>query len=171
MAGPGFSVDYTRLFARITRGMTGFSGGPALREIADFGAAKLFSDSQQSFVKQADPTTGRSWKPSLRAKVQSGQTLLDTGRLRRSVRTEGKASGKKVTVTGGTVPLVYAAIHQFGGDIRPVRAKFLRFRLATGEHVKTKHVRIPARPYVGLTEKTIGKITAKIKAVFNEATS
>jgi len=167
MAGSGFRVDYSRLFARIHEAEESLRpSGEVMQELAEFGAYRVFSDSQQSFVRQADPTTGKSWKPSFRARVKGGQTLLDSRRLSQSVITEGRASGKKVTVTGGTVPLVYAAIHQFGGDIRPVRAKWLRFRLATGEGVRTKHVRIPARPYVGLGPRSIELIAAKFRQLF-----
>lgn len=41
---------------------------------------------------------------------------------------------------------VYAAIHQFGGIIRPVSADKLRFRLVGGL-VAVDQVEIPARPY------------------------
>lgn len=44
--------------------------------------------------------------------------------------------------------LVHAAIHQFGGVIRPRAAKLLMFR----GHV-AKSVDIPARPYLGLSKE------------------
>ncbi len=47
---------------------------------------------------------------------------------------------------------VYAAIHQFGGVIKPVSARALRFGLMIGGKravVRVHSVRIPARPYLG----------------------
>lgn len=52
------------------------------------------------------------------------------------------------TVVVGPTNLVYAAIHEFGGVIRPVRAKYLRFKSRAGKYVFMKQVRIPARPYI-----------------------
>jgi len=146
MAEPrGFQVDYSRLMARLKRGITELSGN-AMQDVADYAAIKLESDSVQAFTRQAGPATGQRWKPSLRAKRQHGQTLLDTGRLRRGVRAEGTAKGRKATVVVGTVPIVYAAIHQFGGQAGRNRA-----------------VTLPARPYVGLRAQTIEKIRAFIR--------
>ena len=46
----------------------------------------------------------------------------------------------------------YAAVHQFGATIRPVRAKFLTLRTRQGEVWGfAKEVTIPARPYLGLS--------------------
>jgi len=44
---------------------------------------------------------------------------------------------------------IYAAIHQFGGIIRPVSASKLRFPLLGGL-VAVDQVEIPARPYLGI---------------------
>ena len=52
--------------------------------------------------------------------------------------------GKSVEVGSN---LIYAAVHQFGGTIRPQNAKLLAFR----GHV-AKSVTIPARPYLGLSD-------------------
>lgn len=41
----------------------------------------------------------------------------------------------------------YAAIHEFGGDIYPKKAKALRFKVGD-QWVVTKHVKMPARPFV-----------------------
>lgn len=84
-------------------------------------AMVMMRDSTQSFQRQADPVTGAPWKPSVRAIKQHGQTLLDTGRLRRSVRAEYEVGGDMVHVYGGTLPLAYAAVHQFGGRRTPKR--------------------------------------------------
>jgi len=43
--------------------------------------------------------------------------------------------------------MVYAAIHEFGGEIRPKNAEYLNFRTDRG-YVRTKKVTIPERSYV-----------------------
>lgn len=45
-----------------------------------------------------------------------------------------------------TIPYVY--IHEYGGDIYPVRRKFLSWIGDDGKRVFAKHVHIPARPYI-----------------------
>jgi phage gpG-like protein len=86
----------------------------------------------------------RKWRPSLRAKM-GGQTLLDKGRLRDSVRVRIINGGRDVNISANTP---YAAIHQFGGVIHARNAPYLRFRLPTGQWVSVKSVTIPARPYL-----------------------
>jgi len=104
-----------------------------------------------SFEQERDPYD-RPWQKSLRADLEGGQTLSDTGRLRRSFTYQANDRG---FVVGTNVR--YAAIHQYGGTIRPKRAKYLRFRLAGGSSkrksgrggwVQTKQVSLPPRPFV-----------------------
>lgn len=52
----------------------------------------------------------------------------------------------RVKIFVGT-DLVYAAIQEYGGEIRPKKAAFLRFQV-DGEWVMARRVRIPAQPYV-----------------------
>lgn len=42
----------------------------------------------------------------------------------------------------------YAAIHEFGGVIRPKTANFLKFQVEDGSWVYTKKVTMPQRPYL-----------------------
>ena len=104
-----------------------------------------------SFEQERDPYD-RPWQKSLRADLEGGQTLSDTGRLRRSFTYQASDRG---FVVGTNVR--YAAIHQYGGTIRPKRARYLRFRLAGGSSkrkggrggwVQTKQVSLPPRPFV-----------------------
>ena len=46
----------------------------------------------------------------------------------------------------------YAAIHQYGGTIRPKNAKRLMFKVG-GKTVMTQSVTIPARPFIGFSEE------------------
>ena len=104
-----------------------------------------------SFAKERDPW-GKPWQKSLRAELESGQTLSDTGRLRRSF-------GYRVMPNGFVIGtnVLYAAVHQYGATIRAKRAPYLKFRLAggsgrrksrRGQWISTKSVKIPARPFI-----------------------
>ncbi len=65
-------------------------------------------------------------------------------------------------VTGNEVEigtnLVYGAIHQFGGTIKPKNKKALR--LPGGKLVKS--VTIPARPYLGISEENENELLAVV---------
>ncbi len=73
---------------------------------------------------------GKPWQKSLRALADGGQTLTDKGHLRRSITHRVAADGRSVDVGSN---LVYAAIHQFGGQAGRGRS-----------------VTLPARPYLGI---------------------
>ena len=94
----------------------------------------------------------------------SGSVLkVRTGSLRRAW-----ARQPRVTVVGGEVGatlganLVYAAIHEFGGQIVPKRARFLKFQADDGRWVRTRLVTMPARRYASLaiadTERRVPRI-------------
>lgn len=106
----------------------------------------------------------RPWAPSRRARKQGGQTLVDSGLLRRSMQ---QRSGPDYAEAGSG--LVYARIHQEGGTlsiparVQPVRArKGLRMAVfakrgsfaqrktgAVGIRFIPAHtVRMPARPFL-----------------------
>ena len=73
---------------------------------------------------------GSPWLISVRAAAQSGKTLVDKGHLRDSITREASAREVKVGTN-----VVYAAIHQLGGE--------------TG---RNHSVTMPARPYLGVNE-------------------
>nr|WP_299152128.1 phage virion morphogenesis protein [uncultured Tateyamaria sp.] len=58
-------------------------------------------------------------------------------------------------------PLSYAAIHHFGGVIKPKKAKALAFK-AGGDSVFAKQVTIPARPYMGVSTDNAREIESAI---------
>lgn len=91
---------------------------------------------------------GVPWPVSFRAKTEGGKTLLDTTDLSESLT--WRASAREVEIGSN---LIYAAIHQFGGDIVPVSAGALTFRLANGQMVTCGKVTIPARPYLGVSDE------------------
>jgi phage gpG-like protein len=106
---------------------------------------------EERFTTATDPR-GQPWRPSLRAQLEGGQTLSDTGRLRRSFSV--RAAGPRGFIIGTNVR--YAAPHQFGATITPKRARYLHFRLAggrgrrkggKGRWVTVARVDLPARPF------------------------
>lgn len=72
---------------------------------------------------------------------------LVTGTLRRSVVPELATVAGPVARASVAPHTVYARIQELGGDIYPVRAKFLRWTEDGITHY-SKHVRLPARPYM-----------------------
>ncbi|MHC1788665.1 phage virion morphogenesis protein [Solidesulfovibrio sp.] len=118
----------------------------------------LVASIQENFELGHSPD-GQPWKPSRRAMLQGGQTLVDTGALKSGIGFE--ASADQVAVGPSGPSLVYARIHQEGGVIRPKNAKALFFRGADGQARTVKAVRIPARPYLGMSAEdwnTIGDV-------------
>lgn len=150
--------------------------GPSLDRIGRYGVSLVRKDSTQSFVRQADPTTGQAWKPikyRRRGDVAKAQILMDTGRLRRAVGAEHSVAGGQVEIRGGIRPVVYGRIHQFGGRtsahvILPRKAKVLRWTGGDGGSVFARRVNhpgssIPARPYVGISPQSVNALTSFIR--------
>jgi phage gpG-like protein len=73
----------------------------------------------------------------------TGHLHVRSGQLRRSIYSQ--KTGFLKGFAGSD--LKYAAIHQYGGIIRPVRAMALRFKIG-GKFVTAKKVTMPARPYI-----------------------
>lgn len=160
--------------------------------MAEIGDALMFS-TQRRFDTKSGPD-GRPWAPfapsTLRrmpARRRPAELLRDSGRLASSLT----AASDGTAVEVGT-NVIYAGIHQFGGEIaRPERqgsASFLiaregagrtkdgrrvgsRLRFASARsRAKSKHtrdfvvpahtIRIPARPYLGLSEADKAEIVA-----------
>ena len=78
----------------------------------------------------------------------SGQVLnRRSGDLATKMRTQVVRQGVHEVIAGGAdVP--YAAIHEHGGEIRPKRGRYLRFRTPDGAFHTVEKVFIPARPYM-----------------------
>lgn len=86
------------------------------------------------------------WKKSQRAQADGGLTLSDKGTLRNSFTTEAKPS--RVTV-GTTVK--YAAIHHFGGIIKP-RSGSGKKALNT-PYGPRRSITMPQRPFLMLQDE------------------
>ena len=90
---------------------------------------------------------GASFIPSIRARIQGGQTLLDRGLLRNSITYFAKKNGVEWGVPS---EFPYAWILNEGGTITPKVKPFLRFKVG-GRWVRRKKVKIPKRQFLGLS--------------------
>jgi phage virion morphogenesis protein len=103
----------------------------------------LVNSASRRFELGAGPD-GSPWPPSIRALAEGGQTLVDTARLVGSITHEATDTGVAVGTN-----VIYAAIHQLGGTIRPKSGNALVFNLG-GRTIFARQVTIPARPFLGL---------------------
>lgn len=133
---------------------------PILTEIAQ----KQVSSFQENFIQGGRPR----WEPSIRVKKHGGKTLLLTGHLMKSITVPQVTN---TTIAYGS-NLPYAAIHQFGGEIRiPARTEMFQrnryvkgpkkgmFKRGTREGrgftIGAYTVDMPARPYITFGPKDI----------------
>jgi len=75
-----------------------------------------------------------------------GKLQRRSGRLRGSITSRVRLSGDKVSGELGT-NVIYARIHELGGEIRPKTAQYLKFQIA-GQWRSVKQVLMPARPFL-----------------------
>lgn len=126
---------------------------PAMQDIAVY----LAASTRRRFESETGPD-GKRWSPSRRVREEGGQTLTLSGDLRGSIRPawgpDFAAAGPERSGGAG----VYAAIHQFGGAIRPKNKRALSF----GGRVVAA-VRMPARPYLGFSDADRTEIVARLR--------
>jgi phage virion morphogenesis protein len=120
---------------------------PALMEIGEH----LQGSVEDRFRSETDPE-GRSWAelaPLTLANKRNNLILTESGGpgLRGSIHYRVGSD----TLEQGTNK-IYGAIHQLGGTIRAKRAPALAIGRPGGAFALVKQVRIPARPYLGLSE-------------------
>lgn len=113
--------------------------GPLMPDVAGV----MHGAIEEAFEAEADPETGRSWKPLAEAtrearekRGHSGKILQETGLLAASFQQQTGSDFAEVSTN-----LAYAAIHQFGG------------RAGRGRKVK-----IPKRPFAGLGDEHLEEI-------------
>lgn len=104
---------------------------PAMDEIGSY-----LEDRTLERFERGEAPDGTPWLPSQRALDENGKTLIDKGLLMASINYEARPDA--VTV-GSNV--IYAAIHQFGGE--------------TG---RNRAVDMPARPYLGVNDADLDEI-------------
>lgn len=109
----------------------------------------LVEEVHTRFETARDPQ-GQAWAPLLPAyeSMKRGAGILRESAMRGGLMGSITFRAGHESVEVGTNK-IYAAVHQFGATIRPVRAGRLVFRLATGM-VQAQSVTIPARPYLGI---------------------
>nr|WP_306300260.1 phage virion morphogenesis protein [Erythrobacter sp. LQ02-29] len=136
---------------------------PAMDDISE----RLLESTRRRFDTESG-VSGVPWKKSRRAIEDGGKTLQDSGRLYRALDRRSGPTFAEVGVRAGGPPEIYAAIHQFGGTIRPRHKKALSF---AGRVVA--QVVMPARPYLGFDpedrEDIVEVLTAHLRRSFDEA--
>lgn len=115
-------------------------------------AATLRATTQDRFNTKLTPS-GRPWSTP----------LVKSGDLRKKLDID--ASETEALVGSN---LEYAAIHQFGGVIKPKKAKILAFSI-NGQDVFAHKVTIKANPFLGISKSDEDEIAATIKDFFEES--
>ena len=83
----------------------------------------------------------------IRINIREKLNRHPTGNLMNSINIEtDHVEAHSAAVNVGTT-VIYAAIHEFGGIIKAKNGPFLHF-VVDGQHVMTRSVMIPARPYI-----------------------
>jgi phage virion morphogenesis protein len=127
--------------------------------------AYLVASTQRRFQAQTGPD-GQRWIPSIRARVEGGQTLLKSGELMASIA--HNVIGRDSVEVGSTK--VYAAVQQLGAEIHAKQAKNLKFKI--GDRWTSKpSVSIPARPYLGIDQRDQVEIEALVLGELEAAQS
>lgn len=157
---PTLALPLGGLDAALAR-LVGLSGD--LSPVTGAIARHLETSVDRRFEREQAPG-GATWPKSIRARKTGGRTLTDTARLRQSITSDSDATTARVGTN-----VVYAAIHQFGGQIdrqartqtvyrsqKAVRDGDFRFvkkrksdfaqDFAVGAHV----IKMPARPFLGV---------------------
>lgn len=113
--------------------------------------AYLVGSTQRRFALQHGPD-GTPWKPSIRAREESGQTLLKSRRLHDTIA--HRATSDTIEVGSN---LIYAGVHQLGATIHAKNVKNLKFRIGD-RWISKPSVTIPARPFLGIDAEDIEEI-------------
>ncbi|UFZ05459.1 phage virion morphogenesis protein [Bradyrhizobium ontarionense] len=140
----------------------------------DIGLA-LVTSTHHRFDQQRAPD-GSPWPPSLRVKQHGGKTLILSSRLYRSITFQASTAQVEVGTN-----VIYAAIHQFGGDIdQAAREAVLHFKTnkRTGRSrfakpskadrarkamIGARTIHMPARPFLGLDQDDPRTITTIVE--------
>lgn len=152
--------DTDRLLAKL-KSMENVDKAGIMNAIAE----GLRTSTVERFSKQESPD-GTKWTPSIRAIEKGGKSLILSSALRTSIKSASDSSGAAVGTN-----LRYAATHQFGAErtIRAKNGKYLRFKVGgKWASVPSVHVRIPARPFLGVSKEDEEEIRDILNEVFEE---
>jgi phage virion morphogenesis protein len=146
MASLEFIIDDEAVMGALSRmAAVGARPGPLLAVIGE----RIVISTKRRFESNIAPD-GSAWaplNPAYAAIRRPTPILVQSGLLRDSVHYELGAHSVRVGSS-----MIYAAIHQYGGVIKPKQARALMFCLgAGGGIVRVQSVRIPARPYLGIS--------------------
>lgn len=152
--------DKRRLIKRLQ-----LMNGVDIRGINRTLAEGLRTSTMERFRAEKNPE-GKKWKTSVRAREEGGKTMTKTARLRTSIRSTASTGGFAVGTND-----IRAATLQFGDNrtIVPRRGPVLRFK-AGGQWISVKrvHVRIPARPFLGISEDNDREIKKVLETALEE---
>lgn len=126
---------------------------PALRSIGEI----IINQTDDAFESGVSPA-GEPWKPSGRVRKFGGQTLVNTARLRNSITKEVGSNDVQVGTS-----VVYAAIHQLGGDIRQQGRTQVNAHRADGRFLSRAAERRRKKPVV-ISTAVIGARTIHMPA-------
>jgi len=90
---------------------------------------------------------GERWEPSARVRQKGGQTLVNTRRLERSLGYQVRTGAVEVGTNDKR-----ADVHQQGKTIRARRKRALKFKVGK-QWVMVKQVKMPARPFIGISDE------------------
>lgn len=134
-------------------------------------AEGLRTSTRERFKEQKSPE-GKPWTKSIRANREGGTTLTDSAGLKNSIKSTADGTGFAV----GTNK-IYARTHQFGEKgrkitIRAKTSKGLIFQI-DGKWIRKKQVtvkiKIPARPFLGISEEDMQEIKGTLEDIIAEA--
>lgn len=170
MSGVGLRVDGIEASAAALARGSRQAGN--MRGLYDQIGASLADSTRRRFDNEQAPD-GSPWPPSMRALAEGGKTLTDTARLKTSITFEADDTGVSVGTN-----VVYAAIHQLGGDIhQAARQQVIHFKRKRGGRVEfakankkatfaqkvsvgERTIHMPARPFLGLDQDDNAEIVA-----------
>ncbi len=152
MSGSAVKCDFSKL-VRVLNKYKGIDNVRVLRGIGQM----IVTQTLERFDTQTSPE-GKPWKKTARG----GNILRDEGNLYNSIHY--LITGKNSVAVGTN--LEYAAIHQFGGVIKPDKHAYLTFFVPGVGFRRTKKVVMPARPYLGVNEGDKREIRQFIQSFF-----
>lgn len=128
------------------------------------------TSTMERFKQEKDPE-GKRWVRSIRAQREGGVTLTKSSRLKTSIKSQGSAEGFAVGTN-----TIYARTHQLGEDGRKITIKAktsrgLTFKIGD-KWIRKKQVtvkiKIPKRPFLGLSDEDQKEIRATIEDALRE---
>lgn len=152
------AVDDRQISAVLSRLIeTGQNLAPIMEDIATYG-----ENSTRGRFRTETAPEGNKWQPNQRG----GKILKQHMHLLDSITRD---HGEDFAEWGSDTSVIYAAIHQFGGVIRPKNKPYLTFKVPGGGFRRVKQVTIPARPFLGINDEDEGNIVDIIVQNINAA--